>query len=336
MTSTERTFNTFNNKPVDRLPVQPIVMTYAGRWAGIPYGEYVQDHRKMVEAQLRMVEDFAFDIIQLISDPAREAADCGATVKWFQDQPPAIDEENALLAEKSALLKLKQPDPLGGGRMHDRVLGAAYAREKVGDAVPVLGWIEGPVAQSSDLRGINRVMLDFLDDPGFVVDLFEFVTEMEIAFAKAQIQAGAQIIGIGDAAASLINDSLYREFALPYERREVEAIREMGAYTRLHICGNATHHLEAMRELGVDMVDIDCLTDISQVREKMGDEVTVMGNLDPVSVLKNGTPEDVWTSMKKCHGVVGEKFIVGPGCEVAPGTPEENLRVLMEYARSQS
>ena len=183
---------------------------------------------------------------------------------------------------------------------------------------------------------MNGVMLASLDDPGFVVDLFEFVTEMEIAFAKAQIQAGAQIIGIGDAAASLINDSLYREFALPYERRGVEAIREMGAYTRLHICGNATHHPEAMRELGAGMVDIDCLTGISQVREKMGDEVTVMGNLDPVSVLKNGTPEDVWTRTEECHRVVGKKFIIGPGCEVAPGTPEENLRVLTEYARSHS
>jgi MtaA/CmuA family methyltransferase len=335
MNATERMHNTFAGRAVDRLANQPIVMTFAGRWAGIPYGEYVRDHRKLVEAQLRMVEDFEIDLMQVISDPAREAADCGATIKWFDDQPPAIDEENALLKEKTSLLKLRQPDPLGGGRMHDRVLGCALAREKVGDSVPVCGWVEGPIAEAADLRGINRIMLDLIDDPPFVLDLFAFIVEMEINFARAQIEAGADIIGIGDAAASLISDEFYREYVFPFEKREIEAIHEMGAYVRLHICGNVTHHLRTMGELGVDMVDIDCLTDLSLVRPNMGAEVTVLGNADPVEVVQNGTPESVYRALEECHRTIGDsRFIVGAGCEIPPGTPPENLRAFAEYARN--
>ena len=71
--------------------------------------------------------------------------------------------------------------------MHDRVRAAELFREKVGGELLIEGWIEGPCAESADLRGINRLMLDFYDDPAFVRDLFDFVLEMELWFARAQI-----------------------------------------------------------------------------------------------------------------------------------------------------
>ena len=71
---------------------------------------------------------------------------------------------------------------------------------------------------SADLRGVNTLMLDFFDDPGFVRDLFEFTIEMELRFARAQIDAGADMIGVGDAAASLIGPQLYFDFVQPYEQ----------------------------------------------------------------------------------------------------------------------
>src|SRR5690606_8361565 len=146
-----------------------------------------------------------------ISDPAREAADCGATVQFFDNQPPAIDERRPRLADKSALAGLEAPDPLGGGRMHDRVKAAALFRERARDRWLIEGWIEGPCAEAADLRGINTLMMDFYEDPAFVTDLFEFVLGMELAFAKAQVDAGADLIGIGDAAASLIGPQVYEE-----------------------------------------------------------------------------------------------------------------------------
>ena len=70
----------------------PITMMFAADQIGVPYGRYARDHRVLVEGQLATAEQFGFDYVSCISDPAREAADCGAAIHYFDDQPPAIDE----------------------------------------------------------------------------------------------------------------------------------------------------------------------------------------------------------------------------------------------------
>jgi len=332
MNSYERMINLFKGKPVDRLPAQPICMTFAARVADVKYYDYVTDYRVLVEAQLKTYEEFGFDIMILCSDPCREAADCGAEVKWFEDQPPAHDPNNPLLKEKSKLLNLKQPDPLGGGQMYDRVKGAELFREKVGGEIPILGWIEGPMAEAADLRGFE-IMLDIVDNPKFVIDLFEFITEMEINFAQAQIDAGVDIIGIGDAAASLIGVDMYREYILPYEKLMIDAIHEMGCLVRLHVCGNIDHLLEDMSTLNVDMFDIDFLTNLRLAREILGSDVAILGNIEPVKYFLESTAEDVYNGLSECHEIVGDKYVVGPGCEVPPESNYDNVRAIMEYAK---
>ncbi|NLC55931.1 MAG: uroporphyrinogen decarboxylase [Armatimonadetes bacterium] len=332
MTPLERMRNTFAGRPVDRLAVQPIVMTFAARFAGIPYRDYVTDYRQLVSAQLRVAEAFGIDLASLCSDPCREAADCGATIRWFADQPPAHAASEALLRDKRTLATLKLPDPLGGGRMHDRVKGVALFRERVGGFLPILGWVEGPVAQAADLRGIDAVMLDLVDDPAFATDLFEFVTALELAFAKAQVEAGADIIGVGDAASSLVSPGLYTEYVLPYQQRLIAGIHALGCPVRLHICGNIDHLLPGIATLGVEMIDVDYPSDLAKVRPALGPEVTILGNLEPVRYLLNGTPAQIHTELTRCHALAGERFIVGAGCEVPPHTPPENLHALAAYA----
>lgn len=332
MNAWERTMAMLEGKPVDRLPVHPLIMTFGAKFIGVPYKEYVSDYRVLVEAQTRTAEEFGVECVTLCSDPCREAADCGAQVKWFEDQPPTPDPENPLIKEKTDLLKLKMPDPLGGGRMHDRVLGTELLREKVGGELPIIGWIEGPIAEAADMRGINEIMLDLIDDPQFVFDLFEFITPMEIAFAKAQIEAGADIIGLGDAAASLVGPKYYREFVFPYEKRMIDAIHEMGSRVRLHICGNINGLLDDIASLNADMIDIDFMTDLELTREKLGPDVPLLGNIDPVRCLQNGTSDSIKAALAQCHCISGERFFVGAGCEVPPGTSHENLRAMAEYS----
>ena len=331
MNSYDRMFHLFEGKPVDRLPVQPICMTFAARVAGVKYYDYVTDYRVLVEAQLKTAEAFDLDVVTLCSDPCREAVDCGAQVRWFEDQPPAHDPNHPPLKDKSRLTQWTQPDPLGGGRMHDRVRGAALFREEVGGDIPILGWVEGPMAEGVDLRGFD-LMMDFIDDPAFVLDLFEFVTEMEIRFARAQIEAGVDIMGIGDAAASLVGPEVYREYVLPYERRLIDAIHEMGCPVRLHICGNIDHLLEDIRGLGVDMIDIDFLTDLHLAREVLGGEIPILGNMEPVKYLLQSPPDAVYQALAECHQIVGDRYVVGPGCEVPPLSPYENVQIMSEYA----
>ncbi len=228
MNGRERILAMLEGRPVDQLPLMPITMMFAGDHAGVKYGEYARDYRVLAEAQVATARDFQFDYVSAISDPAREAADCGAEIEYFDDQPPAINEMNARLTDKSDLDQLEIPDPLSGGRMLDRVRGVALLKEKAGGDKLIEGWIEGPCAESADLRGINTLMLDFYDDPGFVRRMFDFVLEMGLRFAKAQIDAGAELMGVGDAAASLIGPQLYEEFVWPYEKKLVDGLHALG------------------------------------------------------------------------------------------------------------
>ncbi len=318
---------------MDCLPLMPITMMFAGGYSGIPYGEYCRDHRKLVEAQLRTAEDFGFDFVSCISDPAREAADCGASVEYFENQPPAIRETEALLGDKTALARLKCPDPQAGGRMHDRVQAAALFKQRCGSHLFIEGWVEGPCAEAADLRGINTLMTDFFDDPGFVRELFEFVVAMELRFARAQIEAGVDIIGIGDAAASLTGPELYEEFVWPYEKRLVDGIHSLGAKVRLHICGNTRRILRGMGKLGCEIVDLDYFSRLAEGRAQMGAAQVLLGNINPVQTLRNSTPDEVRAAVAQCHREAGPNYIVSAGCEVPRDTPHANLRAMCDYAK---
>ena len=334
MTSRERVLAHVAGRPVDRLPLMPITMMFACDQIGARYRDYCTDYRVMVEAQIRTAEAFGFDYVNSMSDPAREAADCGAVVEYFDQQPVALVEDQALLADKTRLASLKIPDPLGGGRMHNSLKGLALYKERVGKEMIVEGWVEGPVAEGADLRGINTLMLDFFDDPVFVRDLFAFVIEIELRFAREQLKVGADLIGVGDAAASLVGPDIYDEFVWPYEKKLVDGIHALGGKVRLHICGNTRRILEGMGKLGCEIVDLDSMAPMSEARQQMGPKTILLGNLNPVAVLRNGDAAGVTAAIAECHRQAGAPFIVGAGCEVPRDTPAENLRALCAYAHT--
>jgi MtaA/CmuA family methyltransferase len=336
MNGRERALAMLSGRQPDRLPLMPITMMFAARHAGVKYGDYARDHRVLAEAQIRTAEAYGFDYVSAISDPAREASDLGAAIEWFDDQPPAIVESRALLATKQRLAGLDLPDPAVAPRMHDRVQAVHALRERVGQDLLVEGWVEGPCAMSADLRGVNTLMLDFFDDSTFVRDLFEFCVEMELCFARAQIAAGADIIGVGDAAASLIGPKLYSDYVQSYERKLVQSIQKAGAPVRLHICGKTRKLYRGMAATGAAMIDLDWMAPMADARAEMGPSPVLAGNLDPVRVIRDGTPAEIQADLAECHRAAGERYIVAAGCEVPAGTPEVNLRAMEEFASRSS
>ncbi len=177
-------------------------------------------------------------------------------------------------------------------------------------------------------------MTDFFDDPAFVRDLFGFAVAMEMEFAGAQVDAGAELIGVGDAAASLVGPQIYEEFVLPFERKLIAGLHAMGAKVRLHICGNVRRILPGIGSLACEMVDIDSMVPLKQARREMGPHQVFAGNIDPVKTLRNGTPESVTAAIADCHAQAGPPYIVAAGCEVPRDTPEANVLALSRYARS--
>jgi MtaA/CmuA family methyltransferase len=194
--------------------------------------------------------------------------------------------------------------------------------------------VEGPCAEAADLRGINRLMMDFSDDPAFVHDLFGFTVENAIRFAAAQIEAGADIIGIGDAAASLVGPRIYKEFVWPWEKKLVDGIHSRGGRVRLHICGNTRRVLADLGTLGCEMVDLDFPAPLDQARALMGSEQTLAGNLDPVRELRESIPAVIVQSLEVLQQQAGARWIVAAGCEVVRDTPHENVRALANFAHT--
>jgi MtaA/CmuA family methyltransferase len=334
MNGKERVLAMLDGKAVDHLPLMPITMMFAADLAGVPYRDYASSHDVLAKAQVAVAEAFGFDHVSAISDPAREVSDLGGAVEWFDNQPPAIVESRALLQDKARLEALKVPDMAAPGRMRDRIDAVTLLAQMTGRTRIVEGWVEGPCALAADLRGLNTLMLDFYDDPEFVGVLLRFVVAMEAAFARAQIEAGADLIGVGDAAASLIGPRLYASFVLPRQRELVAGIKAAGARVRLHICGSTRKILGGMGSLGCDLVDLDSLAPMAEGRKAMGREQVLLGNLDPVRVLRGGTPESITGELEDCYRAAGPRYIVGAGCEVPRGTPAENLSALGAFARS--
>ncbi len=315
----------------DRLPCQVITMRFASRLIGRTYREYVMDHRVLVEAQEAVCETFGVDCLQTISDPCRETDDLGGACIYPPDEAPSPDSTQPLLADKATLLKLTPPDPWSGGRMTDRIEAIKLFRARHGNDISVQGWVEGPVALGVDLRSMMLFMLDTIDDPPFIADLFDFCVETEIEYARAQVEAGADTIGIGDAASSLLSRTIYDAQVFDAQRRLVQGIKALGCTVRWHVCGNITHLIEPFGRLGVDLIDVDYLCDLAHAR-KMAPDTALLGNLEPVRYLQNGTPAQVAEQVAECHRIIGPGCVIGAGCEVPPDAPHANLMALTRYA----
>jgi MtaA/CmuA family methyltransferase len=336
MTGKQRILAKLRSERTDFLPLMPITMMFVADVAAVRYDDCVRDHSVLADAQVAVADRFSFDYVSGISDPVREASDLGAAVEWFDDQPPAIVESRALLDEKSKLSVLRLPDPAAPGRMRDRVGAVRLLAERTDATRIVEGWVEGPCQMGADLGGLNTLMLDFFEAPPFVEALFDFTVRMEVEFARARVEAGATLIGVGDVAASLIGPRLYTRFVLPSERRLIAAIRAFGVPVRLYICGDTKRIVKGMGQTGADIVDLDLPTPLGHARRATRETQVLLGNLDSVRALRDGTPASVEAAPADCFEQAGAAYICGAGCEVARGAPFANVDAMAQFARSRS
>jgi MtaA/CmuA family methyltransferase len=321
----ERYTRTIEGKSVDFLPRVPILMRYAAEYIGSNYGEFASDYRVLVEANYRCALDFGIDQLSAISDPYRETQGFGSEITFRRDDVPRSTHP---LKDAKDLSKLLSPDPQKSERMQDRIKAIELYRRRFGYEHSVLGWIEGPAAEAADLRDVSPFLIDLLTDESFVCDLMDVCVDAGIDFARAQVEAGADTIGIGDAIASQVSPHTYEKLILPREKRLVMAIKEMGAFVKLHICGNITHLLPGITELSIDIIDIDHMVDMAKVRKVLGDKITITGNIDPAQGVRFGNPKNIRDYTLRAYETVGNPYMANAGCEIPAGSPKENLKAL--------
>lgn len=322
MTSKERIYARLRGEKVDKIPNLCIIMQFAAQEYGVPYGTYVTDYKVLAAAAYECCEKYGIDLLCAISDPMREAEGFGAKVVIPENGVPYAAEP--LIKELADIAKLRVIDPINGRRMNDRLEAVRLLCEKSAGQHSVCGWVEGALAESCDLRDLNNLFIDICDEPETVHQLLEICTQQSILFAQAQIAAGADMVGIGDAAASLIGPALYEEFAFPYEKRIVDAIHAAGAIAKLHICGNIEPILPLVAQTGADIVDCDHMVPLSKAAAIC--KGSISGNFDPVEILLHGSADTVRSAVRDCISQGNDRIMVAAGCEVPIGTPPENMR----------
>ncbi|MBO4885475.1 MAG: uroporphyrinogen decarboxylase family protein [Clostridia bacterium] len=332
MNSMERLSARLAGKDVDRAPNLNILMTFAAKYAGIPYCDFILRPEEKCRANLIAHEEFGIDAVTVMSDPYTEAEAFGCRIEYPQDDHPRCLKHALEDYEDIGKLTVHQPDACR--RMSNTIrLIELYKKRTAGD-VPIVGWVEGPIAEFADIHDINNAMMDLVSEPEWAEEAMDICVEQAVLFAKAQISAGAHIIGIGDAAASLVGPSLYRDLILPREKKIVDAIHGAGAMVKLHICGNITPLLEDIKTLRCDIVDIDWMVDFVRANRLLEGISSVSGNLDPVQAMMNSTPEAIRSDVCALIDTTDNTSIISSGCEVPKATDPQILRAMDDALRN--
>jgi uroporphyrinogen decarboxylase len=157
--------------------------------------------------------------------------------------------------------------------------------------------------------------------------------------ARAQLEAGAHALWVGDCCASsrFISLDHYREFALEPAKALVARVREAGGIFFFYTAGPRIDYLKVMAEVAVDVVSLPEEADIVQAKEAIGSRVCLMGNIDPIKVMWRGTPEEVAAHTRRIKEVCrkgGHIFNTGEGLPF--DTPVENVLTMMRVMRDET
>jgi MtaA/CmuA family methyltransferase len=329
MTKKDKLDRLFEGKDLETGKIfRPILMHFAARFNNKSYGEFASDYRILVESNIKALEFFDMDMVGLISDPYRETSAFGARVSFPAEAVPKCEE--IIIKTIDDVKQLKNPDLYRSERTRDRIEGAKYYTRILKGEVPVIGWIEGPLAEACDLAGVSEMLMQLMIDPDFSNILMDKCIQTAKDFARLQIQEGCEIIGIGDAICSQIDLNTYDTYIKGRHKEIINYIHECGGRVKLHICGDISHLLPSIKDLGMDILDLDWQVDMEKAFGIVGPDVVRCGNIDPVIVQNKSSAE-----IKEITGNIiikekGRKHIMSAGCEITVNTPVENLMAIRE------
>ncbi|MFQ6096312.1 MAG: uroporphyrinogen decarboxylase family protein [Armatimonadota bacterium] len=192
------------------------------------------------------------------------------------------------------------------------------------------------------LLGMENLLVAYIENPDLAHRLAEIVIEYKIAVAEWAIEQGADAVISGDDYANndgpLMSPAHFREFVAPYLRRLVEAVHARGVPCLKHTDGYIWPILDDIVHTGIDAIDpVEPMArmDIGEVKQKYGDRVAVMGNVDCAHLLCEATPQDVVEAVKEtiAKASVGGGHVLASSNSIHPGVRPENYRAMVEATR---
>ena len=135
---------------------------------------------------------------------------------------------------------------------------------------------------------------------------------------------------MGDAICSQIDVETYKSYVKERQKEIINFIHENGGLVKLHICGNITHLLPEIKDLNVDILDLDWQVDLDEAYNTLGSPVIRCGNINPVEI-QDFSPEEIYKNSKElCDKEKNRRYILSGGCEITVNTPHENLKAMRE------
>ncbi|MFH0765458.1 MAG: uroporphyrinogen decarboxylase family protein [Calditrichota bacterium] len=313
----------------DRVPLLPLITSYASRSAGITVREYCTDGRLMARAHLAAWKRFNHDALMVFSDVGMVAEALGSEYYYPTDSPPELSHPVLTDSRKADELTLPNVETPGRWGVYYQAIEQLF--NLVGDRVPILALVPAPFTTAAGICGVEGILVDLITDPEAVLRVLNIITEAVIRLLDGVMARGALPVLVDPlASGSVISAEQFRTFAQP---GLMEAIRFLHRYDMdvlLHICGRAGRILDEIPATGCDLFSLDELS-LAEARNRVGREIRLVGNISPAALMRWQPAEVAAAVAQALHeGKDNPKGLaLATGCEVALETPPENLEAFM-------
>jgi uroporphyrinogen decarboxylase len=297
--------------------------------------EVIKAPELAVEITLQPLRRFDLDAAIIFSDILPPLESMGVEVQFIKGDGPVIAHP-VRSGEDVAMLRVPQSEEIAPYTQE----AIRLASRELADRVPLIGFAGAPFTLASYLVE-GRSSRDFLqtkrlmyEQPTTWHSLMDKLTRLVGGYLAVQARAGARALQLFDSWVGALSPADYREFVLPYTRRSIEMARATGV-PLIDFGTGTSGMLEQIREAGGDVIGVDWRVDLDAAWSRLGDDVSIQGNLDPVALL-GPLPrlrERAAAVLRQAGGRPGHIFNLGHG--VLPETPVEHVQALVEFVHQQ-
>lgn len=300
------------------------VMTHSGiEQTGHTVREAVCDGRVHYEAIRALCTRYPAAAATMIMDLTVEAEAFGARILFPENEVPSVTDR--LLTDAAGIAALRVPT-LDAGRVGEYLDAARRAAGGIDDR-PVFGGCIGPFSLAGRLYGLSEFMMLIYLDQSAAVGLLEKCTEFIASYCGALRDTGIAGVLLAEPAAGLLSGDDCLAFSSRYVARIVAQVQDRGFAVVLHNCGNTGHCTGAMTATGAWGYHFGNRIDLPKAAAECPADSLVMGNLDPVGVFQQASPEEVREAARQLlERMAGfPNFVISSGCDTPPGVPEANI-----------